>query len=38
MDGTYTTSATWIKNNILYRLMGYRTVNDMKKVVEGMHY
>lgn len=38
MDGTYTTSATWIKNNILYRLMGYRTVNDMKKVIEGMHY
>lgn len=37
-DGTYMTYATWVKDNILYNLIGYRTINEMKEVVESMHY
>lgn len=38
MDGTYTISATWMKDDILYSLIGYKTADDMKKIVESMHY
>lgn len=36
--GPYVTRASWIKDDVLYELIGYISVDDMKVAIETMHY
>ena len=37
MDGTYSTMASWVKDNALYTLIGYITIDDMKAILNTFH-